>query len=59
MASVLSTIGGAVKNAFLFSGTNFFFSELTDYGEKKHKRHDLAFKKPQKAKVEWNEDKME
>ena len=28
-----------------FSGTNFFFSKLTDHGEKKHKRHNLALEK--------------
>ena len=45
MASLLSTIGGAVVNALAFSGTR-----LTDYGVEECKRHDLALKKVQRAR---------
>ena len=58
MASLLFTVGGAVVNALAFSGTNFFFSRLTDHGEEECKRHDLALKTLQKAKDEWNEDRI-
>ena len=58
MASVLFAIGGAVMNALAFSGTNFFFSKLTDHGEKERKRHDLAFGKLQRVRNKWNEDRM-
>ena len=58
MASLLFTIGGAVVNALAFSGTNFVFSQLTDYGEEEGKRHDLALEKLQKAREKWNEDRM-
>ena len=58
MASVLFTIGGAVMNAIVFSGTNCFFSKLTDHGEKKQKIHDLALEKLLKARDNWNEDTM-
>ena len=40
---LLFTIRGAVVNALAFSGTNFFFSRLTDHGAEDRKRHDLAF----------------
>ena len=58
MASVLFTIGGAMVNALAFSGTNFFFSRLTDHGAEERKRHDLALEKLQKARDEWNRDRM-
>ena len=58
MASVLITIGGAVVNALVISGTNFVFSRLTDHGAKELKRHDLALKKLQRARDEWNKDRM-
>ena len=49
MASVLFTTGGAIMNALAFSGTDFFFSKLTDHGEKERKRHDLALEKLKRA----------
>ena len=58
MASVLFTIRGAVLNALAFSGTNFVFSRLTDHGAEERKRHDLALEKLQRARDEWNRDRM-
>ena len=58
MASVLFTICGAVVNALAFSGTNFVFSRLTDHGAEERKRHDLALKKLQSVRDEWNRDRM-
>ena len=58
MASLLFTVGGAVVNALAFSGTNFVFNKLTDHGAEERKRHDLALKMLQKARDEWNEDRM-
>ena len=58
MASLLFTIGGTVVNALAFSGTNFFFSRLTEYREEERKRHDLALKRLQRAKDEWNKDRI-
>ena len=57
MASLLFTIDGAVVNALAFSGT-FVLSRLTDHGVEERKRHDLALKKLQRAKDEWNKDRM-
>ena len=58
MASLLLTVGGAVVNTLAFSGTNFLFSGFMDHGEKERKRHDLALEKLQRARYEWNEDRM-
>ena len=58
MASLLFTVGGAVVNALAFSGTNFVFSRLTNHGEEEQKRHDLALKRLQRARDEWNKDQM-
>ena len=58
MTSVLFTIGDAMVNALAFSSTNFVFSRPTDHGAEEHKRHDLALKKLQRARDEWNQDRM-
>ena len=58
MASLLFTIGSAVENALALSGTSFISSKLTDHGAEEHKRHDLAFKKLQRARDEWNKERM-
>ena len=58
MASLLFTIGGVVVNALAFSGTNFVFSRLTDHGAEERKRQDLALEKLQRARYEWNRDRM-
>ena len=56
MASLLFTIGGAVTNALVFSGTKFAFSRLTDHGKEERKRHDLSLEKLQRAREEWKKD---
>ena len=56
IASVLFTVGGAGINALVFSGINFIFSRVTDYGAEERKRHDLALKKLQRERDEWNRD---
>ena len=58
MASLLFAIGSAIVNALAFSGTNFAVSRLTDHGAEQCKRHDLALKKLQRARDEWNRDRM-
>ena len=58
MASLLFTVGGAAVNALAYSGTNFVFSRLTDHGAEERKRHDLVLEKLQKARGEWNRDRM-
>ena len=58
MASLLFTIGGAMVNVLAFSGTNFVFSRLTNHGSEECKRHDLAHERLQRARDEWNKDRM-
>ena len=58
MASVLYTTGGARVNALAFGGSNFVFFRLTDHGAEERKRHDLALEKLQRARDEWNRDRM-
>ena len=58
MASVLFTIGGAVVNALAFSSTNFVYSRLTNHDVEERKRHDSAEEKLQRARNEWNRDRM-
>ena len=45
-------------NVLAVGSTNFVFSRLTDHGVEKGKRHDLAKEKLQRARDEWNEDRM-
>ena len=42
MASLAVMAGGALVNALEFSGTNFIFGQLGDYGKTDMKRHNLA-----------------
>ena len=58
MVSLLFTIGGAVVNPLTFSGNNFVFSRLTHHGAEERKIHDLALEKLQRARDEWNRDRM-
>ena len=58
MASLLFKVGGAMVNALSFSGTNFLFSGCMDHGEKERKRQDLEIEMLQRARDEWNEDRM-
>ena len=45
-------------NALASSGTNFVFSRLTDHVREERKTHDLALEKLQRARDEWNRDRM-
>ena len=51
MASLLFTISGAVVNALAFS-------RFTYHGKEERKRHDLALEKVERARDEWNKDRM-
>ena len=45
-------------NALPFSDTKFFLSKLIDHGEKESKTYDLVLEKLQRAKDEWNKERM-
>ena len=56
--SKIFTVSGAVVNVLAFSGTNFIFSRFTHHGARERKRHDLAEEKPQRARDEWNKNRI-
>ena len=58
MVSLSFTVGGAAVIALVFYDTNFVFSRLTDHGGEERKRHDLALRKLQRARDEWNRHRM-
>ena len=45
-------------NALAVSGTNFISSRLTYHGAEERKIRDLALEKFQRARDEWNRDRM-
>ena len=45
-------------NALAFSGTNILLSTFTDHDEKERRRHVLAVEKLQRARNEWNKDRI-
>ena len=58
MATLAVMIGGAAINALAFSGSNYLFSKLSDHGKAERKRHDLAMEDFQKARDEWNKERV-
>ena len=59
MASIAMMVGGALINAFAFTGTNAAFSLLGDHGKAEMKRHNLAMEQLSKAREDWNRDRQE
>ena len=56
--TILNRMFSSVFTAPAFGGTNLAFSMLTDHGKEERKSHNLAFKKLQKARDKWNEDRI-
>ena len=60
MAGVAMMVGGAIVNAFAFSGSSFLFSM---FGNKQiseeRKRHDLAIEQLQRARDQWARKRTE
>ena len=56
--AILSTLLGAGINATAFAGACLGFSLPRHDGGKGRKRHDLAEERLQKARDQWNEDRM-
>ncbi|CAC5423392.1 unnamed protein product [Mytilus coruscus] len=55
MASALAMmLGGAITNAFAFSGSNYLFSHMGSNANEEKIRHDKAIEKLEKAQQEWN-----
>ena len=55
-SAVAMMIGGAVVNAFAFTGGNFLFTKLgkTQDAEKERERHDKAVEQLEAAQAAWN-----
>ena len=62
MASLLFTLASTLAidgiNAVVFAGASAGFSMPRNDGEKEHERHDLAEEQEQKARDQWNENRM-
>ena len=56
--TLLSSLLGAGINATAFAGASLGLSMLWDDGGKECQRHDLALEKLQRARDEWNEDRI-
>ena len=56
--TLLSSLLGPGINATAFAGASLGLTMLRDDGGKERKRHNLALKKLQRARDEWNEDRM-
>ena len=59
-SAVAMMVGGAIMNAFAFTGSNFLFSMLRDPGaDEERKRHDQAIEQLQSAQAEWSRKRTE
>ena len=58
MASLIALAGGAVINAFAFSGSNFLFHNLS-FSDIERKRHDLAIESFQQDHNKWIKKRQE
>ena len=60
MAGIGMMIGGALVNAFAFTGSGYLFKVFDKNGyEAEMKRHNLAQEKLQKASIEWEEHRKQ
>ena len=60
MASALAMmLGGAITNAFAFSGSNYLFSHMGSNANEEKIRHDKAIEKLEKAQEEWNKRRIQ
>ena len=60
MASIAMLVGGALVNAFAFSGSNYLFSTLRSSGiDQERKRHDKAIEELQAAQAKWSQKRVE
>ncbi|CAC5404606.1 unnamed protein product [Mytilus coruscus] len=60
MASALAMmLGGAITNAFAFSGSNYLFSHMGSNANEEKIRHDKAIEKLEKAQAEWNKKRIQ
>lgn len=58
-SAVAMMIGGAVVNAFAFSGSNYLFSKMGSKSDEERERHDKAMEELEAAQVTWNKKRTE
>ena len=58
MASILALAGGAIINAFAFSGSSFLFSKFSDHGAAERERHNRAVENLQRDQIKYAEDRQ-
>ncbi|CAC5418013.1 unnamed protein product [Mytilus coruscus] len=52
-------LGGAITNAFAFSGSNYLFSHMGSNTNEEKIRHDKAIEKLEKAQAEWSKERTQ
>ncbi|CAC5372339.1 unnamed protein product [Mytilus coruscus] len=52
-------LGGAITNAFAFSGSNYLFSYMGSNANEEKIRHDKSHRKLEKAQADWNKRRIQ
>jgi hypothetical protein len=58
-SAIVMMVGGAITNAFAFSGSNYLFSHMGRNVDQERKRHDKAMEKLEAAQVDWNKKRTQ
>ena len=58
-SAVAMMIGGAITNAFAFSGSNYLFSHMGSHSDEERKRHDKAMEQLEAATTAWNKKRTQ
>ncbi|MCG7891853.1 MAG: hypothetical protein N0C80_16555 [Candidatus Thiodiazotropha endolucinida] len=58
-SAVVMMLGGAVVNAFAFSGSNYLFSNIGKDADKERERHDKAMEQLEAAKAKWSKERTQ
>ena len=56
-AALAMMVGGAITNAFAFSGSNYLFSHMGGDANEEKIRHDKAIEKLETATAEWHKER--
>ena len=58
-SAVVMMLGGAVVNAFAFSGSNYLFSHIGKDADKERERHDKAMEQLEATQVKWSKERTQ
>ena len=60
MASIAMMLGGALANAFAFTGSGYLFQHLSKHSvDEERRRHDKAIEKLEKAQMVWQRKRQD